>query len=362
MGRNLVKKLILALITLTLGLYAADSSAQLFRLNVTNYGGLNASEQAILNQALREAEASINKDFPSTEDPKRLMQGMANSSVMAGKGIGNDYASNMDVVLVGAGVGVGVDLEKDKQTGSDLSGAGIQGGIILGTSLGWMNTPKILGLETKKLAIYVNYLGYNLDRKLGDANKDELKANLNSLGFHVRYNWISGMGSKFLGWGGIKVHTGYEYNKTKLTFTSSLSETINENVGGQTVSGTIQGSPSATIDVATQSIPFEISTDVQLLYILSLYTGLGVDLNFGKARGAGSLNANPTTLNYSGAGADPVVQADANINGSGSVDSFLTRGFAGVQVNLPYLRIFAQIDKAFGNELVGATGGIRFVY
>jgi hypothetical protein len=358
-----MRKVLLAIFTLSLGLYASESSAQLFRLRTLSYGGLNAAEQAVFEQALRDAETEINKDFPSTEDPKRLMQGMANSSVMAGKGIGNDYASNMDVFLIGGGVGVGADLEKDKTSDSDLSGVGVQGGLIIGTNLAWMDTQKILGLDTNKLAVYVNYLGYNLDRKLGDDDGESLKAKMKSIGFHVRYNWVSGAGNKLFGWGGVKVHTGYEYNTTKFVLSSSLSEDINEDVGGgQTVSGTITGKPSALIDVATQSIPLEISTDVQLLYILSLYTGLGVDFNFGQAKGSGNLNADPTTLTYSGGGGNPVVQAESNIDGKGRVDSILTRGFFGVQINLPFLRVFVQADKAFGNELVGATAGVRLVY
>ena len=357
-----MKKIFLALALLTLGLYSSNSSAQLFRLRVSNDGDLSAAELAILNQALREAEAEINKDFPSNEDPKRLMQGMANSSVMAGKGIGSDYASRMDVFLIGAGVGVGADMEKDKESESDLSGAGVQGGLIIGTNLAWMDTARILGLDTNKLSVYVNYLGYDLDQKLGDDDKDEIGGKLNSFGIHFRYDWIEGSGSNWFGWGGVKVHTGYEFNTTKLTFKSTLKEDISEDVGaGQTVSGTINGNPEATIDVATQSIPIEISTDVRLLWILSIYTGLGVDFNFGQAKGSGSLNADPTTLNYSG-GNDPTVQAEANIDGTGSVNSVTTRGFAGVQVNLPFLRIFGQVDKAFGSELVGATAGVRFVF
>lgn len=360
-----MRKILLAAFALTLGLYASESNAQLFRLRTINYGGLNPAEQAAFDQALLEAEAEINEDFPSTQDPKRLMQGMANSSVMAGKGIGNDYASNMDVFLIGGGVGVGADLEKDKESDSDLSGAGIQGGIILGTSLAWMDTEKILGLETDKLSVYVNYLGYNLDHKMGDDDKDQIKANMKSLGFHVRYQWVNGAGNKLFGWGGIKVHTGYEYNTTKFTLNTTLSESFSEDVSpGETVSGTIRGKPSAKIDVATQSIPIEISTDVQLFYLISLYTGLGVDFNFGKAKGAGNLNADPTTLDTTsgGPGSGPTVQAESNINGTGKVDSTLTRAFAGVQLNLPFLRVFVQADKAFGNELVAATVGARIVY
>lgn len=357
-------KLLFVLLTLGIGFYASDSSAQLFRLRTTDYGPLVGAARTQWDAALVEIENDVNKEFPSTEDPKRLMKGMANSSVMAGKGIGSDYASNMDVLLVGAGVGVGADLEKDKNTESDLSGAGIQGGIIVGTNLGWMDTQKILGLDTNKLNLYVNYLGYNLDRKMGDGDKDSIKAKLNSFGVHASYDWIKGSGSKLFGWGGVKIHTGYEYNTTKLTFKSTIKETVSEDVGGgNTVSGTINGRPAASIDVATQSIPVEISTNVQLLYVLSLYTGLGVDFNFGKAKGDGALNADETDLTYNGTpGAGPSVQAEANIDSSSNVDSILTRGFVGLQINLPYIRIFGQVDKAFGNDLIGGTAGVRLVF
>jgi hypothetical protein len=166
----------------------------------------------------------------------------------------------------------------------------------------------------------------------------------------------------------VKVHTGFEYNSTKLKFTSDLNQTINETVssGGTsgTVTGTLTGKPSATIDANTQSIPLEVSTNVQLLYFLSLYTGLGVDMNFGKAKAAGALNANPSQLQVGagGPGSGPTVQAEANISGSGNVDSFLTRAFVGAQINLPYTNIFVQADKSLGNDLIGASAGLRFVY
>jgi hypothetical protein len=358
-----MKKLLFLACTLAFGFYSADSSAQLFRLNLVSAGSLSAPEQAILEQALTEAEAEINADFPSTSDPDRLMKGMANSSVMAGKGIGSDYASNMDVFLIGGGVGIGADLEEDKEADSDVSGIGVQGGLILGTNLSWMDAEKILGLRTDKLNVYLNYFGYNLERDMGDGEASSLTAKMKSLGVHFRYDLVAGKGgSKLLKWGGLKVHTGYEYNTTQFALESTINETINEDVGTQTVSGTLTGSPVANIDVATQSIPLEISTDIQFLYFLSLYTGLGVDFNFGKAKGDGSLNAPPTTLNYSGAGTDPTVQAEANIEGTGSVDSILTRGFVGVQVNLPFTHFFAQVDKAFGNELIGASAGLRFAF
>lgn len=211
--------------------------------------------------------------------------------------------------MIGAGVGVGADLEKDKATGSDISGVGVQGGLMIGTNLGWLDTEKILGLYTDRLNIYFNYLGYNLDRQMGDGNNNNLQADLKSFGFHASYDLVKPKGNSLVRWGGVKVHTGFEYNSTKLQFTTDLNESVSETIGGQTVSGTITGKPSATIDVATQSIPVEVSTNVQLLYFLSLYTGLGVDMNFGKAKAAGALNANPSQLQVGAGDLDLVQQS-----------------------------------------------------
>ena len=97
-----MKKLPLVFATLALGLYSSPSSAQMFRLRVTPTG--NAVIDTFVNAEIQNIENEINKDLPSAQ-PKRLMEGMANSSVMAGKGIGSDYASNMEVFLIGAGVG-----------------------------------------------------------------------------------------------------------------------------------------------------------------------------------------------------------------------------------------------------------------
>lgn len=372
-----MKKLFFALITIGIGLYSHDSSAQMFRLNVTDYGINTSTPQgaafkSFVDSQLLTIENDINKDLPSAQ-PKRLMEGMADSSVMAGKGIGSDYASNMEVLLIGAGVGVGADLEKDKNTDSDISGIGIAPGLIIGANLGFLDSNKILGLETKRLNVYLNFMSYSHEQDFGDdsARKSSAEIDMTAMGVHFRYDWIKGNGNKLLGWGGVKVHFGYEYNKTDLTFKSTINESVSEtDSNGNVISGTIKGSPNATILVNTHSIPLEISTDVQLLYILSLYGGLGMDYSFGQAKGDGSLNAGNspiTCTNGAGGqacsgGATVQVKPEANIDATGKVNPLSFRGFAGLQVNLPYVRVFGQVDKSLGNDLIGATAGVRFVY
>ncbi len=363
-----MKKLLFALITIGIGLYSHDSSAQIFKLNVTDYGTSNTTIRGFIDAEILKVQNDINKDLPGAQ-PKRLMEGMADSSIMAGKGIGSDYASNMEVFLIGAGVGVGADLEEDKNTDSDISGVGVAPGLVVGTNLGFLDTTKILGMDTNRLNVYLNFMSYGHDQSFGDnGSESDAELDMTAMGVHFRYDWIKGSGNKFLGWGGVKLHFGYEYNKTEITFNTTINETVNTTTStNETINGTITGSPKATILVNTHSFPLEISTDVQLLYVLSLYGGLGADLNFGEAKGDGSLNAGESPVTCSGGVAcgttvTAQVKPEANIDATGKVNPLSFRGFAGLQVNLPYVRVFGQVDKSLGDDLIGATAGVRFVY
>ena len=365
-----MKKLLLTLIALSFGLYASDSSAQIFRINVTSYGagaGIPAFEEFV-NTEIQKIENEINKDLPSAQ-PERLMEGMANTSVLAGKGVGADYASGMEVFLIGASVGAAADLEKDKTTDSELSGVGVAPGVVIGANLGFMDTARILGMDTNRLNLYLNFMSYKHDQPINDKPDEESNAllNMSSMGFRFRYDWIPGNKSKLFGWGGVKFHFGYQHNKTEITFNSKINETINEtSSNGEVLSGTITGAPEATILASTHSIPLELSTDVRLLYFLSLYTGIGADYNWGSAKGDGALNAGTTPVSCTGGacggGTAIQVKPEANIDATGKPEPFLFRGFFGAQINLPYFRIYGQVSKPIGNDLVGVNAGVKFVF
>src|SRR5690606_1881436 len=140
-------------------------------------------------------------------------------------------------------------------------------------NLGVLPTQNILGLEAKRLNMYLNFMKYGMDREIDDKPGKESSAELDMLamGVHVRYDWIDGKGTKLLRWGGGKLHFGYEYDKTDLTFKTIISETVVQTgANGEQIQGTINGAPTASIAVNTHSTPIEISTDVLLLYVLSL--------------------------------------------------------------------------------------------
>ena len=364
----MLRKLRLTTLALGLGLYASPSAAQIFDIEVTDYGGIPVGLRTFVDNEIQKVENDINKEFPSGT-PDRMMEGMANSSAMAGKGIGTDYASNMSVFLIGAGAGAAVDLEKPPGSDSDFSGVGIAPGVIVGFNLGFMDTERILGMDTNRLNLYFNFMSYGIKKEFDDdGKKSAIEVDTLAFGTHMRYDWIKGRGSKLLGWGGVKFTFGFEYNKTEFNFKSAISEDVNETATtGETISGTITGSPVAIINASTMSIPVALSTDVQILYFLSLYTGLGADYNMGEATGKGELNGNESTLNCTGGascGGNPQIRVrpTANLDTTAKVTPFTYRAFAGVQFNLPWTRIFVQADKSLSNDVLAATAGLRFAF
>jgi hypothetical protein len=344
-------------------IYSTQIQAQIFRLNVDS-SSIPPALLSTFNQLIQDTENDINQDIPANS-PRRLMKGMADSSAMAGKGQSNDYITHFDAFVVGAGLGIGADLTENKDLDSDLSGAGVQAGALLGLNTSLFLPEKFLGLDTERLNLMMNFFTLNFDRTADDST---VEASLLSIGAILSYKVIEGKGNRLLGWDGVRIHTGYQYNSTKFGFTTKINEVLaNEDIGGgSSVSGTITGSPNAEVDVATSSIPIELSTAFNFLYFISFYTGIGLDLNYGQAKGAGTINGNTSTLTCTGGacggGVNASITPEADINYTGKVQTTFTRGFVGFQFSVPYVRIFVHANHAFGTELYSASTGLRLAF
>jgi hypothetical protein len=339
-------------------LLITSAQAQIFKLNAS---GALASDSTIQAE-LKKIENKINEDLPANSNMDRFMVGMANSSVYAGKGVATDYVTDFSVFTVGLGGGFGADMEEDTTTKSDYSGFGFQGALQFGLNMGILPVEKIGKIEMERLNIMFNVM--KIDHEDAEAGIDNVA--IKSFGVMASYKWKDGKGSRAAGWGGVKLHTGYQYNSIDFNFSQNLNENFSATSGGVTAAGTITGKPAAGLEVATHSIPLEISTDVRFLYILSLYGGLGLDYSWGEAKAKAGLNANFSDL-CSGPGANCTsgqlnVTPEANINGSGKADAFGSRAFMGLQVNVPFVRIYLQGNKNLSNEMVSAAAGVRLAF
>ena len=350
-----------ALALLLFAILATSAHAQIFSLTRTSSSGSGAVD-ALFDTELQKVENEINEDLPAG-NPKRLMEGMANSQAAAGKGLATDYISHFETFMIGAGVGAGADLEENKEYDSDLSGAGVQGGIMVGLHMSaFSDGGTILGMDPEKLSVVLNAFRFDLDRKSDD---NTVKAKLTSFGFMGSYRIKDGDRSRWFGWDGFRVHTGYQYSSTELDFSTTINESVNATSGGATVTGTIQGTPKANIESTIHSIPLEISSGVNFLYIVSFYAGFGTDFNMGSAKGKADDNVDQSTITCNGGpcgGQSVTVDAKANVNEKNSVKPFFLRGFAGFQFNLPYFNVFVHANKVFGTEVYSASTGLRLVF
>ena len=194
-----MKKLLLV-IALTL---PTLSHAQIFQLNrVACTGGAVAC--ALFDTEIQKVENEINADLPAG-DPKRMMEGIANSQAAAGKGASTDYISHFDAFVVGAGIGLGADLEENKEYDSELSGIGLMGAVQIGLNMSTIFDDSFLGLDPKRTTVMANFFTYNLDRDFDESN---VKADMISFGVHGSYKWIDGNGNRLFGWDGVRLHTG----------------------------------------------------------------------------------------------------------------------------------------------------------
>lgn len=328
---------------MALALFSAGAFAGPFSLQ-------NCTGPADLCTAL---EAEINKNLPNA-DASSYLKGMSNSLTLAGKGTGVDYATDYDWFSLTAALGAGADAGGAKATdvlGGDidtnnLRGVGAQATINLGVNLSVLPWDRIWFLNLNKTKLYFNTFSYS-------KTSGKINGKTETLGMHIQYKLIEGhglLGWKMLHWGGLDFSTGFESAKLKFNYSETVTKTTT--VSGQ--SATYSGPISVSSNTSTISIPLELSTNVQWLYLFTTYLGTGLDINSGKS----TVDASSTGT-ISGA-----ISATGKINlgQEGKPDGTDFRYFVGQQINLPLVKIYAQLNQSLKNDTVGAAAGVRIAW
>ncbi len=337
-----------------------------------------------LNTIFDSVETQVNTLLPNTgSDTNNYAKGMADSSVMAAKGLGVDYATHPDLVILGAGAGVAGDLGGSslsdvmdgKVKSTSIRGVGIQAAAMLGVNLGYFTDAELGPIELNKLKIFTNFLTKDLPSSGG------IKGDMTDFGIHFQYDFFdeAALPWGFIKWNGLQLTTGFEYSALDVKFTKTIDKSTVKTVDissvtsvpGQTATATARfvGTANVGADVSTKSIPIEVSTSARLFYILTPYVGLAGDLNFGTSK---------TTANVSG----PVTISDSlgvfttanntNVSATASLpldsrgkikpDTFSARYFAGLQFNIFLVKIYAQINQSLTNDTIGANAGLRLAW
>jgi len=309
-------------------------------------------------------KAEIDKQFqiPSMTD---FLKSMANAQSITNKGQGVSYATDHSLFVVGANAGLGLNTTSgfDFKSSGGLPpiGLGAQGSIMAGLSLSKFPMPKLGPIDLKKLTVFVNFFTYS-----NDSLVDSLTLKMNTFGLHAQYKVIDGKnigGIGILNWGGLAFTTGFDTSSNTMTY--KVGQSISATSSGVTYTWKPNASSQLELQNTSFSIPLEVSTSVRVLYILSLFAGAGVDLNFG---GKSTISANlsgPVTDSLNALPA--TASASLTVADNQGANFGALRFFAGPQLNLVPLKntnllsIYLQGNYSTGGNY-GAHAGLRIAW
>ena len=352
----LMKKLLLGM-ALTLPLTLPQmSQAGIITLNFNQsacesaIGGPGAT--SICNQVNTQLDDAINQDLPDTNFDD-YAGGISNAMSVAAAGTA-DYSDKFEYFVIKPSFGLGISAN-DISSPETSGGAGFSGNLVFGLNMNLLPVDKIGPIDMKKLDVFVNIFSYGLDMDAGDGN---FKGDIGSFGIHARYHLMEGS-DFFLGeWGGLFLHTGFQRTTMDLSFSTPIDIGQDINVSGETAN--IQNANVAFgMESAITTIPIEISTYLRFLYAFTAFGGLGMDITSGT-----------TDVNLDSAG-DMILTSQGNANlgdivlddtSSGDPNSFGFRAFAGLQLNLPFFRLYGQVQKPLGQDTLGTNFGLKVLW
>lgn len=321
---------------LALGLILAPSAgwAQTISFNLEDDV---ASDLGIDATALEEDLTELIGEDLKLLDASEYLAEMAHATQLSLKGMGVDYASNPGTFVVGAAVGSASAGGASSLTrgGSLLPQGGFGAQLVLmgGLNLGQL-APGDEGL-LNNLVIYANGMS------MVPPSSYPFTGRLSNGGFHLQAKLGGPVRGPFAEWGGIDLTTGYEFSTYTLTLDQALP--IGDEIGPLDVLWDASG--SYTLSATSHSMPIEVSTNFRVT-VLSLYGGLGIDLNDTSAVSLAGL-------------AGPVVgtlrdkdhelgTGEVSFTDSGYGDGYTSRFFFGTQINISLLKIYGHVN--FGTE------------
>lgn len=359
------------ILILFLILFPAFTLARPLEIRVRDYGWITSfpAIRDTLDFYLQGIEDDLNEDQPVVS-PMRVNYGTANSTVLASKGLGTDYVNNPERYQISVGVGAAWDEERDVALKNEISGVGAAASVAVGIRLDHLTDRKIWGANPKRFMVYANLGALKYEKELPGRDIDiagEIFAQ--NFGLHIRYDLIEKNGTEYWGWGGIKLHAGYELNRNEVELATTLDEPVLIDTGPQGVlEGRLTGKPTFEVRTLTHSFPLEASTSLLFLNVFSLYGGFGADLNFGESVGEGDTKGDFATLACTsgvcvGETVLPQIDVVANYDGHSQVRNVTFRTFAGLQLDLPMdLHAYVQSERMLGTKVIGFSMGLKYTY
>ncbi len=341
-----MKKLTMILLT---GVFIfAGVAAQLDAATVTGTpptsgnGTLDPLLASAFNSAL--ADVNANSAISKFNNQTDLARGFANASAYASHAGTLQGYQNYDLFFVSVGMMAGVQapsadssyyekstIEDDLRSDGDIH-AGVGASVAINA-----------GIHARFIAYGLYLSGIFGKVKVGDADTDDYEFESTIIGGRINYALIQPHGVLFglLNWRGLSLGTGFIYQKSKANFEFAI-DTVSKPFSGGGFTGTLSVDPTVNFGFETKTyiVPVEVVTSFQLLWILNITLGAGVDFVTGKTdlnlSSAGDVNVSFTS------GATALTPGRVQVDGSTrdvSPDHILPKLMAGIGLQLGPIKL-----------------------
>jgi hypothetical protein len=206
------------------------------------------------------------------------------------------------------------------------------------------------------------------------ATIDDFTADLSNWGVHAQLKLFGpgdeGLIDAFLRWGGLDITTGVERAHLGLTLRSGWKRDIPVGTSGAASSAKVALDTTGRfrMDMRTFNVPLEVTTNIRLLYILSIYGGAGFDWQLGGGSDM-TVDLDGTMVGVTPAGGGmPAQRVDlgtAAVDVGEAVDPSpgRLRWILGAQVNVTVLRLFVQLNIATQDPVLASLAlGLRVAF
>ncbi len=267
-----------------------------------------------------------------------FLRSFADASAFSMRGLGVDYASDPNGLVVGIGASFAIAASQFSAYERPANGMTNNLGLMAGYNLSRLGAPR--------WTVYGN--GY-----YRSASDDFLRAGITSFGLHAQYRLVHPQPdqgtAKMLRWIGIDVTTGFELTRWTVGVEKSLWTSLR--MTGTSGSTMIYMDSTAMFDLAAMAMtmPIDVSTGIRIAMLLSLYVGAGLDITAGTSR----INANAGGKLISEGGRN-IGMATITGRGNGDATPLAPRILAGAQLDLWKIKVYAQIN---GSDAPAASVG-----
>ncbi|HEY0708923.1 MAG TPA: hypothetical protein VGG33_19090 [Polyangia bacterium] len=293
-----------------------------------------------------------------------FLRNMGEGQAFTSRGLGVDYASDFDLFSVGAGANLAFNLDSAYQ-GQQNSNKLVDFGRGINVSL--MAGLNLAPLGASPFTLFVNYFSFSHDLGAFDVRSS-------NFGFHLQAQLLRSRGRGLVGqiirWGGLDFTTGVEQEKAVLALAGDLTGALPlSQVSAAAAGANVRADAKGQVSFYTRAItiPFEVSTNLRLLRLLSLYAGVGYDLKVSSAVD-GFINANAKLTGRvpnqnGGQTSTELGTAQVRVTHVARLPPNAMRVLGGVQLNLFVVKLFIHGNLLVRDPvLTSLGGGVRLAY